>query len=124
MDTAAVRVEGLCFSYGQAEVLHGLTFHLAPGEVLGLLGANGAGKSTTLKILAGILSPGSGTIRVMGFTLPQDRDEAKRILGYVPESAGLYESLSANGSYSAVIRPPPSPQEQWPFSRSWLRAYR
>ncbi len=83
------------FSYGRTEVLHGLTFHLAPGEVLGLLGANGAGKSTTLKILAGILSPGSGTIRVQGFTLPEDRDEAKRILGYVPESAELYESLSA-----------------------------
>jgi ABC-2 type transport system ATP-binding protein len=111
MDAAAVRVEGLRFSYGQAEVLHGLTFQLAPGEVLGLLGVNGAGKSTTLKILAGILSPGSGIIRIQGFTLPRDRDEAKRILGYVPESAGLYESLSANGFYSAVMCPPPSLQE-------------
>jgi ABC-type multidrug transport system ATPase subunit len=60
MENAAIQVEGLRFSYDQVEVLHGLTFQLCPGEVLGLRGANGAGKSTTLKIIAGILSCGSG----------------------------------------------------------------
>jgi ABC-2 type transport system ATP-binding protein len=95
MDGPAIQVEGLRFSYDQVEVLHGLTFQLRPGEVLGLLGANGAGKSTTLKILAGILSCGSGKIRVQDFILPENRNEVKRLLGYVPESAGLYESLSA-----------------------------
>lgn len=95
MDGAAIEVEGLYFSYDQVEVLHGLTFQVRSGEVLGLLGANGAGKSTTLKILAGILSHGSGKIRVQEFTLPENRNEVKRLLGYVPESAGLYESLTA-----------------------------
>lgn len=95
MEKAAIQVEGLRFCYDQVEVLHGLTFELCLGEVLGLLGANGAGKSTTLKILAGILSCGSGKIRVHDFTLPENRNEVKRLLGYVPESAGLYESLSA-----------------------------
>jgi ABC-2 type transport system ATP-binding protein len=95
MNGLALQVEGLRFSYDQVEVLHGLTFQLRAGEVLGLLGANGAGKSTTLKILAGILSSGSGKIRVHDFTFPEDRDQAKCILGYVPENAALYESLSA-----------------------------
>jgi len=95
MSSLAIQVDGLRFNYDQGEVLHGLTFQLRAGEVLGLLGANGAGKSTTLKILAGILSPGSGRIRVQDFTLPEDRDPVKCILGYVPENAALYESLSA-----------------------------
>lgn len=74
-------VEELRFSCDQTEVLHGLTFQLSRGEVLGLLGAKGAGKRTALKILAGILSPGSGRIDIQSFALPQDRDQVKRILG-------------------------------------------
>jgi ABC-2 type transport system ATP-binding protein len=95
MNHAVIQVEALRFSYDQIEVLHGLTFHVCSGEVLGLLGANGAGKSTTLKILAGILSHSTGTVQVAGLTLSEHRNEVKRLLGYVPESAGLYESLTA-----------------------------
>jgi len=91
----AIEVEDLVFRYHLTEVLHRISFCIESGEVVGLLGPNGAGKSTTLKILAGILTPGEGRVRIHGFSLPEQAIEAKRIIGYVPESANLYESLTA-----------------------------
>jgi ABC-2 type transport system ATP-binding protein len=91
----AVRVDDLRFRYASAEILHGLTFSIGRGEVTGLLGPNGAGKSTTLKILTGILEPGSGRVEVEGLTLPGQAVALKQRIGYVPEAAELYETLSA-----------------------------
>lgn len=91
---AAVYVDGMTFSYGRGTVLHGLSFAVGRGEVVGLLGPNGAGKSTIIKLLAGILAPGPGTIRVAGCALPDQSMEAKKRTGYVPESGGLFESLT------------------------------
>jgi ABC-2 type transport system ATP-binding protein len=62
--------------------------------VVGLLGPNGAGKSTTIKIIAGILAPGSGVVTVSGLGLPERAIEVKERIGYVPETAGLFESLT------------------------------
>ena len=92
----SIVVENLRFGYGRAEVLHGLSFEIARGEVTGLLGPNGAGKSTTIKILTGILEPGSGRVVVEGFELPGQAVELKQRIGYVPEAAELYETLSAH----------------------------
>ena len=91
----SIVVENLRFRYSNAEVLHGLSFEIAPGEVTGLLGPNGAGKSTTIKILTGILAPGSGRVDVQGFSLPEHAVKLKQQIGYVPEAAELYETLSA-----------------------------
>jgi ABC-2 type transport system ATP-binding protein len=91
----AIEVENLVFRYHVAEVLHRIRFSIESGEVVGLLGPNGAGKSTTLKILAGILAPGQGVVRIHGLSLPEQSIDAKRVIGYVPESANLYESLTA-----------------------------
>lgn len=93
--TRTIEVGQLVFHYHLTEALHGISFHLDQGEIVGLLGPNGAGKSTTIKILAGILQPGSGLVRINGFSLPDQRLEAKRVIGYVPEAMGLYESLTA-----------------------------
>jgi ABC-2 type transport system ATP-binding protein len=92
---ASILVEDLRFRYAQREILHGLSFQIAPGEVTGLLGPNGAGKSTTIKILTGILEPGAGRVIVDGFELPRQALDLKRRIGYVPEAAELYETLSA-----------------------------
>jgi ABC-2 type transport system ATP-binding protein len=91
----SIRVESLRFGYAAADVLHGISFDIARGEVTGLLGPNGAGKSTTIRILTGILEPGSGSVEVDGFRLPDQAVEVKRRIGYVPEAAELYETLSA-----------------------------
>ena len=91
----SILVENLRFRYSSEEVLHGLSFEIAPGEVTGLLGPNGAGKSTTIKFLTGILAPGSGRVEVQGFSLPAHARELKQRIGYVPEAAELYETLSA-----------------------------
>ena len=93
---SSIRVEGLRFSYGAGNVLHDLTFEVWPGEVTGLLGPNGAGKSTLLRVLAGILEASDGSVVVNGCTLPAHAFALKRGLGYVPEAAELYETLTAS----------------------------
>lgn len=92
---AAIQVRNLRFGYDGAEVLHGISFDVFPGEVTGLLGPNGAGKSTTLKIISGILKFTQGDVEVCGNRLPDQAFEVKKHIGYVPESAELYESISA-----------------------------
>lgn len=102
--TRTIEVEGLGFRYHITEALHDISFCVESGEVVGLLGPNGAGKTTALKILTGILPPGTGLVRINGFTLPEQSLEAKRIIGYVPETAGLYESLTAQEFLQLVGR--------------------
>jgi len=91
----AICVETLKFGYEGAEVLHGISFEISRGQVTGLLGPNGAGKSTTLKILTGILQISEGRVSIEALELPEKSFEVKKRVGYVPESADLYESLSA-----------------------------
>lgn len=91
----SITVRDLRLSYGGPDILHGLTFDVRPGEVTGLLGPNGAGKSTLLRILVGILDASSGHVEVQGHVLPDGRLALKQTIGYVPEAAELYETLSA-----------------------------
>lgn len=90
----AIEVRDLFFSYRSFEVLHGITFRIRRGEMVGLLGPNGAGKSTTLKILTGILPTSDGKVHITGYALPEQHLEAKKVIGYLPESPLLYECLS------------------------------
>ena len=93
--SSAIRVDNLRHRYGRSEVLNGISFEIQRGQVTALLGPNGAGKSTTLKILTGILPASEGLVQVDGLELPERAFEVKQRIGYVPESADLYESLSA-----------------------------
>ena len=90
-----IETENLRREYGGRVALHGLTLSIGSGEILGFLGPNGAGKSTTVKILTGMIKPDAGRASVAGFDVVRDPLEVKRRIGYVPESAALYESLSA-----------------------------
>ncbi len=110
-DTAVVVVEGLTFSYGMGEVVHEICFRLRAGEVVGLLGPNGAGKSTTIKVLSGVLPPGRGSVEIAGYGLPDEAAEAKKRIGYVPEAAGLFESLTGQEFLELMGRLQDVPEE-------------
>jgi ABC-2 type transport system ATP-binding protein len=90
-----IETAGLWREYGGNVALHPLTLRVEPGEILGFLGPNGAGKSTTVKLLTGMIKPSGGNARVAGFDLASQPLEVKKRIGYVPESAALYESLTA-----------------------------
>lgn len=94
MSDPIISFENVVFSYDYVEVLHQISFKLYPGEVVGLLGPNGAGKSTSIKIIAGILAPGGGAVSVAGLPLPERAIDVKQRIGYVPEAAVLFESLT------------------------------
>jgi ABC-2 type transport system ATP-binding protein len=80
--------------YGNKPVLHGIDLDVLPGQVLGYIGPNGAGKSTTVKILIGVLGGFGGKVSVCGYDVATHPLEVKQRIGYVPESAALYEMLT------------------------------
>jgi ABC-2 type transport system ATP-binding protein len=90
-----IETHDLWRSYGGVTAVHPLSLRVQSGEILGFLGPNGAGKSTTVKMLTGLIRPSGGTARVAGFDVVEHPIEVKRRIGYVPETAALYESLTA-----------------------------
>ena len=81
-------------SFGPVRALSDVTLSVQAGEIVGLLGPNGAGKSTTMKVALGILPPDQGDVRVFGRSVRADPVDAKRRIGYVPETPQLYEFLT------------------------------
>jgi ABC-2 type transport system ATP-binding protein len=90
-----IRAEHLSRDYGGKPALVDLNLRVEPGEILGFLGPNGAGKSTTVKILTGMIRPTAGRAEVAGFDVAAAPLEVKKRIGYVPETAALYEGLTA-----------------------------
>ena len=80
-----VEVSHLNKNYGSHPAIRDLTFSVADGQVYGLLGPNGAGKSTIMNILTGYLAPTGGEVKVAGFSLPEQAQQAKACVGYLPE---------------------------------------
>ena len=90
-----IATEPLSKSYEDKQALVNLTMRVEPGEILGFLGPNGAGKSTTVKILTGMIRRTSGRASVAGFDVVEHPLEVKKRIGYVPETAALYDALTA-----------------------------
>ena len=97
-----IKTNGLTKSYPEKDAVRGLSFSVEKGEIVGFLGPNGAGKSTTVKMLTGMILPTSGTATVAGFDIISQPIEAKKRLGYVPESGALFETLTG-GEYLHFI---------------------
>ena len=87
---------GLARRYGTRAVLHGIDLTLRRGDCLGLLGLNGAGKSTTLRILTGVIAPHAGSVAICGHSLADDAVAAKRHLGYLPDVPPLFVDASVD----------------------------
>lgn len=90
-----IEVANLEKYYGDKYALRKISFEVKPGEILGFLGPNGAGKSTTIKILTGLIPASGGQARLAGHDIAEEPLKVKSLLGYVPESGALYESLTA-----------------------------
>ena len=88
-----ISVEKLNKYYGDFHALKGVSFEINAGEIVGILGPNGAGKSTTLRILTCYLSPTSGNAIIDGKSILNNEREVKKVIGYLPESAPLYDDM-------------------------------
>ncbi|MBT9385330.1 ABC transporter ATP-binding protein [Pseudooceanicola sp. CBS1P-1] len=100
-----LELEQLCAGYGETQVLHGLSVQAAPGRVLALLGRNGAGKSTTLKTVMGLLPVRAGQVRFRGAPMPrQPHDIARAGIAYVPETRDIFPSLSVRENLELTAR--------------------
>jgi ABC-2 type transport system ATP-binding protein len=89
-----IEIQGLRKSFGQQEAVRGIDLVIPTGQLVGLLGPNGAGKSTTVRMLTGMLAPTAGTARIFGSDVRENPLEVKRIVGYVPESGAVFETLT------------------------------
>lgn len=90
----ALEIHDLSKKYGDAFALDGLSFEGKQGECLGLLGSNGAGKSTTMRIITGQLKPTSGSVGVFGFSPDTQIKKVHALVGYIPDAQSLYDELS------------------------------
>jgi ABC-2 type transport system ATP-binding protein len=99
--------------YGERVALRDLTIVIEPGEIVGLLGPNGSGKTTTLRMLATLLRPDAGTLRVLSWDVVADAMEVRRRIGVMPERPSLYErqTVDANVRFWAEVHRLPSPSQ-------------
>jgi ABC-2 type transport system ATP-binding protein len=105
MGAAVIEAQGLTRHYGSAVALSGLNLAIPAGEVFAMFGGNGAGKSTTMSLFLGFVTPTAGVARVAGVDVAQDPRAARRHLAYLPENVMLYPQASAieNLRYFAAL---------------------
>jgi len=107
----AVALDGLTRTFGDLVAVDGLTFDVSPGELFGIVGPDGAGKTTTLRMLAGVLRPTSGNITVAGIDVTSDPEGVKHHIAYMSQRFGLYEDLTVAENidfYADLYRVPKS----------------
>jgi ABC-2 type transport system ATP-binding protein len=97
-----IEVKGLTKYYGEHAAISDLNFSIARGEVIGFLGLNGAGKSTTLKVLGCVLLPTAGVVTVDGIDIAHDPHEVRRRIGFLPDTPPLYNEMTV-GRYLAFV---------------------
>lgn len=88
-----IKIEGLKKRYGTVEAVKDLTLTIGEGEIFGFIGPNGAGKTTTIRILATLLQPTAGLVTIAGHSLGKDADKIRPLIGYMPDSFGVYEEM-------------------------------
>jgi len=102
--TAAIALESVSKRFGSKTIVHDLTFSVDKGEIVGFLGPNGAGKTTTMRMIAGFTTASSGRVRVAGFDMATQNEEAARKLGYMPEHPPVYDTLDVTQYLTFVAR--------------------
>ena len=90
----AIRVRHLWHRFGKMEVLRDVSFDVHEGEIFGFIGPNGAGKTTTIRVMATLLEPMAGKVEIDGFDVTIDPDAVRKLIGYMPDHAGVYERVT------------------------------
>lgn len=90
----AIEADGLTKDFGNVEALKGVSFKVKENEIYGLIGHNGAGKTTALRILSTLISATTGSAKIFGFDVAKQPHKVREILSYLPEEAGAYQMLS------------------------------
>jgi ABC-2 type transport system ATP-binding protein len=114
-ETNAIEVSDLTKTFPGVLAVDRLSFSVRKGEIFGLVGPDGAGKTTTMRILAGVMSPDSGGAMVSGFDIVKSPESAKHSLSYMPQRFGLYEELTVDeniGFYAKVFGVKPAERDQ------------
>jgi len=100
----AIDVAGLSKSFGGREVVHDLSMQVKRGTIYGFLGPNGSGKTTTIRMLCGLLTPDAGEGTCLGYDIRRDADKIKRQVGYMTQRFSLYQDLSVRENLEFVAR--------------------
>src|SRR5215217_8008179 len=100
----AINVAGLSKSFGGREVVHDLSMQVKRGSIYGFLGPNGSGKTTTIRMLCGLLTPDAGEGTCLGYDIRRDADKIKRLVGYMTQRFSLYQDLSVRENLEFVAR--------------------
>ncbi len=94
--TELLRIEGLTRRYGSTVAVAGIDLDVGPGEIVGLVGPNGAGKTTTMRMLATLLVPSAGDAWIAGHSVRRAPDRVRRVIGYMPDSFGVYDGMRSS----------------------------
>ncbi len=100
MSEFAIKAEGVTKKFGDFTAINGITLHVPKGYIYGFLGPNGCGKSTTIRTLTGLLTPTSGEIEVLGYSIPKDAEKLRTRIGYMTQKFSLYEDLTVEENLS------------------------
>lgn len=106
--------------HSRKKVLNGISFTVGEGEIVGLIGLNGAGKSTTIKHILGLMEPMSGSITIYGQTFQQNRDQYRSYLSYIPEIPILYDELTLWEHLELAAMAYNVPKEEFERKANWL----
>ncbi len=97
-----IELDQVTKKYGTKVAVDNLSLRIKAGEVFAFLGPNGAGKTTTIKLMCGLLFPSAGVIRIAGFDMNQDGNQARRLISYVPDQPFLYEKLTGRELFQFI----------------------
>jgi ABC-2 type transport system ATP-binding protein len=119
-DAPAIEVRELEKRFGAFTAVDRITFSVQPGEIFGFLGSNGSGKSTTIRMLCGILTPTAGKATVAGYDVVGQAEEVKHAIGYMSQKFSLYEDLTPVENLRFYLGIYSVPEERWPERIAWI----
>ncbi len=112
MENPIIELDGLTKIYGSVKAVDDLNLQIKKGEIFGLLGPNGAGKTTTILMMLGLTEPSAGTALVCGVNATTNPIDVKRRVGYMPDSVGFYDNMTALENLIYIARLNGMPEQE------------